>query len=364
MKKRLMGRTGIRVSELCLGTLNFGWSTNREQSHAILDHYYAAGGNFIQSSGLSLEPSLAPLWTSHSESYVGDWLTDRKIAREQVFISAAISLSNVGGDATPFSRRLASACEASLERLRSDYIDLLVCRWHPSFASVEEALHELTKLVQKGRIRYFGFAGLPLWRAVESVNLALRKTLCRLEAFQAPFSLLENGAQEQQFAFCEQYRVAFLAQSPLAGGFLAARHSFDTPPLDERARRLRSLYSNSQSLAVFSEVESIADARGVTPASVALAWTLHESTVTAAIVGAKNVWHVRDALRASEITLSSTERARLDAAARKRRHTPYGYRRLRPSAAARVRSFSTMALPFPDGQAPARNRREPLIETS
>ncbi len=316
MNKRTLGRTGIRVSELCLGTLNFGWGTNREESFAILDRYRADGGDFIQMSGVSLDATLAPDWTSFSEAYVGEWMRDRAVPRSTLFLSSVLSLTHSGEDGAVSSKAIVRACESSLARLGTDHLDLLLCRWHPSFARADEIIGELTGLVKSGRIRYFGLTGFPLWRAAGTLGLAQRTSLGRMEAFQAPYSLLENGPNEAQLLeFCAERRVALLAQSPLAGGFLAARYDLDSAALDERTRRLRATYGNRRGLAVYSEVESMADARGVAPASVALAWVLAQPVVTAAVIGAKNVWHLRDALRAGEITLTGAECARLAHAA-------------------------------------------------
>jgi aryl-alcohol dehydrogenase-like predicted oxidoreductase len=316
MNKRTLGRTGIRVSELCLGTLNFGWGTNREESFAILDRYRGEGGDFVQMSGVSLDATLAPDWTSFSEAYVGEWMRDRAVPRGSVFLSSVLSLTHSGEDGAVRSQAIARACESSLARLGTDHLDLLLCRWHPSFASADEVIGELTGLVRSGRIRYFGLTGFPLWRAVGTLGLAQRASVGRMEAFQAPYSLLENGPNEAQLLeFCAEHRVALLAQSPLAGGFLAARYDPEAAALDERTRRLRAAYGNRRGLAVYSEVESIADARGVAPATVALAWVLAQPVVTAAVIGAKSVWHLRDALRAGGITLTGEECTRLAGAA-------------------------------------------------
>ena len=346
MKKRILGRTGIGVSELCLGTMNFGWATNREESTAILDRYHAAGGNFILCSAGDMADGRTPDWTTLPETYVGEWLGHAPARREDLLVASTITLSPGTDTAQAATERIAAACAASLRRLRSDHIDLLVCRWHPALAPLEPVVAGLTRLVQRGAIRYFGFAGFPLWRVVESVALAQRENLCRLEALQTPYSLLENAAkQEQTFQVCADYRVSFLAQSPLADGFLASRNLNDARPADARTRRLQALYGHARGLALLAEVEAIARSRGVSPAAVALAWVLDNAQVTTAVLGAQHPWQIDDAVTAAGLTLTARECERLRVAARNHAANP-GERALhaRPATSSRAHAWAMRPL--------------------
>ncbi|PTY04208.1 aldo/keto reductase [Opitutaceae bacterium EW11] len=313
MHHRTLGRTGLSVSELCLGTLNFGWSVDRVTSEQLLDRFVAEGGNFIQSAGLAPASPLQAGWTRFSESYVGDWLSESGLPRSKIVLSTRLSLAQPVVDGTSAVETLGLACDDSLRRLRTDYIDLLICHWHPAFSPLEALLEELTKRVQSGKIRYFGFAGFPFWRVMESIDRSTRKAFCRLEAFQADYSLLERDPVEREgLDLCRDYRIAFLARSPLAGGFLAARVVPQETARNERDRWLAQRYGNRRGLSVYSEVESIAAGRQASPAGVALAWVLRKPTVTSAVIGARSVMQLRQALEASGMALSHREILRLD----------------------------------------------------
>lgn len=331
MNYRELGRTGLSVSELCFGTLNFGWATSREEAHALLTTFHDAGGNFIQTSGLELKPTPATHWTHCSESFVGEWMKQRGLRRSEIFIASTLSLlpSGVKGEST--STQVAAAVESALERLGSEYIDLLMCRWTSTLFGADELLLALTRLVQQGKIRYFGFTGMPLWQAAENIHDSSRLSLCRLEAYQASFSLLERGATEAEVQqFCRHHRVALLAQSPLAGGYLA-RFDPQLAAMDERTRRLRMRYDSKQGPAIVSAVHEVARERGVAPSTVALAWVLAHPNVTAAVVGARNDGHLRDALAASDFVLHEDERKRLESAG----HAVPAWPRRAPSSAIR-----------------------------
>lgn len=314
MKQRILGRTGLSVSEICLGTLNFGWATDRETSERLLDHFADNGGNFIQAAGLAPLAPARTNWTSFSEAYVGEWLRQTSIPRSQLVISSRISLNQPSPSGSDPLAALSRAVDESLRRLQTGYIDLLLCQWHPAFSPLDAVLGELTQLVQSGKVRYFGFSDFPLWRVMESIERSTRKPLCRVEAFQADYSLLErNPIERDAFDLCREYRLSFLARSPLAGGFLAARTNPGDPAPSERSRWLRQRYGNRRGYSVYSEVEAVAYEHQASSASVALAWVLKNPVVTSAIIGARTVSHLRDALHATRIDLSYGERHRLDA---------------------------------------------------
>ncbi|HTH09540.1 MAG TPA: aldo/keto reductase, partial [Acidovorax sp.] len=183
MKKRILGRTDIGVSELCLGTLNFGWKTNRETSFAILDHFRSEGGNFIQCNGVLPQLPDAATWIALSEIYVGEWLTRRAMPRREIFLATRASVHPPRGMSG--AEQLRQSCENSLQRLGVDHVDLLVCHSHSPSVPLDELLLEMTKLVQSGKVRYFAMERCPLWRVMESIDRARRKNFCRLEALQA-----------------------------------------------------------------------------------------------------------------------------------------------------------------------------------
>ncbi|HEU5080740.1 MAG TPA: aldo/keto reductase [Opitutaceae bacterium] len=313
MNRRLLGRTGLRVSELCLGTIGFGWATNRETSLAILDAFADAGGNFIQATSVYPEIPDTCTWTNLSELYLGEWLEANAPSRQDMFVSTRVTINT--GEAETAARHLRLACEASLRKLKTTYLDLLVCQWHPSFFQTEVLLREMTSLVQSGEIRYFGFAGFPLWRVTESLHTSRSENHCRIESFQTDYSLLERTTVEREIGeLCRERRVALLATSPLAGGYLGGRLDAMPENLSERSRRLTQRYNTTRGRKVLSALESVALATGHSTGSIALAWTLHNPALTSAIVGVRTIQQLNEAVRATSLDLGISELHSLDLA--------------------------------------------------
>ena len=313
MTKTTLGRTDVPISQLCLGTLGFGWTTNRETSLDILDQFVESGGNFIQAT--SVYPALPDevTWTNLSELYVGEWLEGNSGNRNRVFISSRVSINPHSGEGP--ADQIIAACESSLRKLRTDYLDLFVCQWNSSLAEAEPVLRALTSLVRLGKIRYFGFGGFPLWRVMETLAESFRGSYARLESFQTEYSLMERSSVEKDVAeFCRERRVSLLASSPLAGGYLGARYDALPDPSTERARRLVRRYNSVRGAKVHQELESIAHAAGESVATVALAWVLQNPVVSSAIIGVRTKHHLREAIRATQMDLSISHLHQLDVA--------------------------------------------------
>lgn len=315
MHFRPFGRTDLRVSELCLGTMHFGWKTDERTSAAILDAFRAAGGNFIQAAvGTPVGSALDLPASTHAESHVGAWLARGRIPRESVVLATRLIIRSDATSDAELTRSLRAACVDSLRRLRTGYLDLLLCEWDPVSLSTELVQHALWPLVRDGLVRYTGVSSLPAWRIAESCAIAMREALPRFEAVQEDLSLVSRRAFEAELAeFCREKRFAFLARSPLAGGFLV-----DGPPRwrawtsTGRETRLRRRFSNHRSLGARDALAAVALSRGVSVAQAALAWVLARPEVTAAVVGVTTPTHLADLLKAPALVFSPDEMAMLE----------------------------------------------------
>lgn len=317
MNQRKLGRTGLPVSELCLGAMQFGWLTNQETSLAIIDAYRASGGNFIQTT--TCGHSESGLGSCRSEEIVGTWLQANPRARNSMILSTRMSFQRPNpGYRAGLAESVRRQCEESLRRLGTSHLDLLVCDWNDAILPLDDIFSAFDDLVRAGKLRYVGAAGFPVWRFMEALGRSARLGGCRFESFQADYSLLERAPFEPDaLDLAREYRVALLAQSPLAGGFLTGFYHLPQSPETARTRRLRERYGNVRGHAVLTTLAEIGDEFGVGPGQVALAWVLTRNSVTAPLLGFISPGQVRDAAAATGLTLNADHLARLEAASRR-----------------------------------------------
>ncbi len=317
MNKRKFGRTGLSVSELCLGALQFGWLNDADSSFNLLDSYHELGGNFIQTSTVASSENRL----THSELTLGAWLKQRPGVREQCVLSTRMVFPrDVQVSGRSLGKLVREQCEASVRRLGVSHIDLLVCEWGDCFLPngaavrpIDDLLTSLEELTRAGIIRYTGSAGFPAWRFMETLNRSERLRSCRFESLQQKFSLLNQGNFTSDVeSLAREYRVGVLAESPLAGGFLTGKYGrSDGLHVSSRARNLAMRYADARGFRMIAELETIGQALDATPAQVALAWVLRHEHVTSAIIGCKHSGHVHTSVAASELVLSDDHLRRL-----------------------------------------------------
>lgn len=317
MNQRKLGRTSLPVSELCLGAMQFGSATDQETSLAILDAYRDVGGNFVQTA--TCGPSASGPGSCPSEEIVGAWLQENPGARDGMILSTRMSFPSSnhrfgGGLAESVRQR----CETSLRRLNTTHLDLLVCDWNDTILPLDDIFSAISDLVRAGKLRYVGAAGFPVWRFMEALGRSAHLGGCRFESFQADYSLLERAPFEPDaLELAHDYRVALLAQSPLAGGFLTGSHELSQKAELAHTRLLRARYGNARGHAVLDVLADVGAEFGVTPGQVALAWVLARDAVTAPVLGFLTPVQLHDATAATCLVLGTEHLARLDAASRR-----------------------------------------------
>jgi aryl-alcohol dehydrogenase-like predicted oxidoreductase len=312
MEMRVLGRTGVRVSPLCLGTMMFGAWGNPDHDESIQTIHRAldAGINFIDTADVYAR--------GESEEIVGKALAGGK--RDNVVLATKVH-GTMGDDPNEQgnSRRwIMSEVEASLRRLGTDWIDLYQIHRPDSSCAIEETLGALTDLVRAGKIRYFGSSTFPAHELVEAQWVSERRGLGRFVCEQPPYSMLVRAVEEDVLPVCEQYGIGVIPWSPLAGGWLSGRYRKDAKvPSSHRANMIASRYdmslpANQAKLEAADRLAALAEEAGLSLVQMALAFVLEHPAVTAAIIGPRTLEQLEGQLGADEIRLDSQMLDRID----------------------------------------------------
>ena len=323
MEYRQFGRTGVKVSELCLGCMMFGGRTEEEDSFEIIDRAIDAGINFLDTANVYSRGA--------SEEVVGRALK-RNGRRDQIVLATKVHGTmndedpNAGGN---HRRHIIEQCEASLMRLQTDYIDLYQIHRPDSQIPVDETLGALDDLVRAGKVRYTGTSTYAAWQLVESLWAAKELRLNRFVSEQPPYHLLDRRIERELVPFAQTYGTALIPWSPLAGGFLTGKYSRgENSPEDSRygiePRRLGRNHFTDEAFDVLETVEELAKEKDCTPGQLALAWCKDRPAVTSPIIGPRTMEQLEDNLAATEVSFSEQDHERLDRVALPGRATvPY-----------------------------------------
>ncbi len=315
MAYRRLGRTGLKVSPLCLGSMQFGWTADEETSFAVMDAFAAAGGNFIDSADIYsrwVEGNAGGV----SEEVIGRWMRSRGNREKMVIATKVRGQMGPGPNDQGLSRKhIVGACEASLRRLQTDVIDLYQAHYFDAETPIDETLDAFDRLVQQGKVRYIGCSNYPVWRLMESLWTSDRHGLVSYCSLQPHYNLVHRKEFEQELAeVCQAYGLGVIPYSPLAGGFLTGKYSREGAADSVRAGSVRSRYFNKSGWSALDAVRFVAAELGAAPPSVSLAWLLARPGMTAPIVGANTVEQLLGSLAALELRLEPEHVERLDGA--------------------------------------------------
>lgn len=314
MEYRRMGRTGLKVSAICLGTMTFGWSADEAESHRILDRAVEAGINFIDTADV-YSSWIDGNHGGESETIIGSWLK-RQDRRQVVLATKARARMWPGPNGEGLNRaHLIQACEDSLRRLQTDYIDLYQVHSPDNDTPLEETLSALDALVQAGKVRYIGASNYPAWLLMKALWTSDAHALARFDCIQPHYSLLHRGEFERELeAACLDQGVGVIPYSPLAAGFLTGKYT-RTNRSPETSRQqsglIQQLTQDENAYTTLDALGEIARAHDATVAAVALAWLLAHPSITAPIIGARTAAQLDDVVGAPALKLSSSEVAQL-----------------------------------------------------
>ncbi len=321
MKIKNMGRTGLKVSEICLGTMTFGNQADEATSFQIMDVADGAGVNFFDTAdAYPLGGELSQ--TGSTEVIVGNWLKARN-ARERIVLATKCrgKMGPLPNDEGLNRKHIIKACEDSLRRLQTDYIDLYQFHAPDPTTPLEESLRAADDLVRAGKVRYLGCSNFPAWQMMQGLWLSDRFNLARFECDQPRYNMLFRMIEDEIVPMCQTHGVGLIVYNPLAGGMLTNRY-IDKQQIMPQTRfglnyageLYRKRYWND---AVFEEVKRLGEffgPRNKLMAHVALAWTLAQPAVTSAILGASKPDQLSDSLGGVALTLDAEDMAACEAA--------------------------------------------------
>jgi aryl-alcohol dehydrogenase-like predicted oxidoreductase len=308
-----LGRTGIQVSPLCLGTMNFGGATDQAESEKILDAAIDHGINFIDTANI--------YGKGRSEETVGAALANNQKRRRIILATKVhVSMDNTDPNASNNHRRhIIEQCEASLKRLRTDVIDLYYIHRPSTEIPIDETLRALDDLVRTGKVRYLGTSDFAAWKIIESLWVSKEYGLNRFVCEQAAYHLLDRRAERELLPMTQSYGLAVMAWSPLAGGFLTGKYDRDAKrPTDARFAESdkpndwNDRHFVSDAFTVVETVNELAHEKGCSAAQFALAWCLHQPGITGPVLGPKTLAQFEEQFGALQIAVTDEDKQRID----------------------------------------------------
>ena len=315
MEYRKLGRTGLKVSELCMGTMQLGWTADEALSFQILSASYEAGINFLDTADVYSR------WAPGNpggvaETIIGKWHKQNAIPREKLVIATKVrGKMGDGPNDEGLSRvHIMQAVEASLRRLDTDYIDLYQTHFFDENTPIEETLRALDDLVHQGKVRYIGCSNYPAWRLTEAVWTSETYNLVRYDSLQPHYSLVHRDEFERELAeVCRAYGIGVIPYSPLAGGFLTGKYRKEqSTPESARQGGVQRRYYNDRSWAILDAVDKLALEKGKSISQIALAWQLSDPVITSPIIGPRTLEQLTDNLGSAGLRLSQAEKSTLD----------------------------------------------------
>ena len=318
MQYTKFGRTGLRVSRLCLGTMTFGLQCDEAQSHAILDAAAEGGIDFLDTA------DVYPLGGSRStaggtEQIVGAWLKDKR----SHFILATKCAEQTGPkpwDQGMSRKHIFDAIDASLRRLGTDYIDLYQLHRYDPETPIDEALEALDTVVRSGKARYVGVSNWPAYKIARAIGRTELRSLAGIASVQPRYNLLFRAFERDLLPMCQEEGIAVIPYNPLAGGLLTGKHDRTAPPptgtrfaLGNAGPRYQARYWHQREFETIEAMRTIAHAAGMSMATLAMSWVLSNPAITSPIVGASRPEQLADSFAAAEHgTLAPDVKARLD----------------------------------------------------
>ena len=305
MNYKLLGRSGLKVSELCLGTMGFGteagWGADKETSFGILEAFASAGGNFIDTA------NIYKLGTS--EKIIGEFVSSRD--RDYFVIATKYSLldNKTNPNASGNNRKnMLRSVEQSLKRLQTDFIDVLYLHIWDDLTPIDEVLRGLDDLVRQGKVNYIAISDTPAWIVSKGNTLAELQGWSQFIALQVEYSLLQRSPERDLIPMAKHFGLTVTPWAPLAGGALTGKYlKGDKGRIKEGSSRL-----NDNSVRITKEVMAIADELGVQASHVALQWTRQQAFQSIPIVGATKLQQLEENLQVLNVTLSAEQLKRLD----------------------------------------------------
>jgi len=329
MKYKRLGNTGMRVSEICLGAMNFGWTTDEQTSFQILDRFAELGGNFIDTADFYSLPN-----QGISETIIGKWLQTKKRDDFVIATKGGLFVGPNTNDKGSSRKHISAAIEASLKRLQTSYIDLYQIHSFDRETPIEETLATLNDFIRAGKIRYIGCSNYRGHQLIKAKYLAKELLLQPYICLQAEYNLLTREVEWEVLEAVRENNMALIVWGPLKSGYLAGKYSKEmkAAPNESRLEALDKIGFKAYSLetatdytwTVVDAVKEVADRLGKSPSQVSLRWLMQKGIVTSPIVGPRDMKQAEDNFAAFTWTLSEEDMQKLDKVSNPPR-VPYPY---------------------------------------
>jgi len=313
MQHRALGRSGLDVSVLCLGTMTFGWSTDEQTSFRIMSEALERGIDFFDTADIYSRWSSSS-YAGKTEEIMGRWFAEDTSRRDKLVLATKVrgQMSDDAADQGLSRPHIEKSIEASLRRLQTDRIDLYQSHWFDEAIEQEETLRAYEDLITSGKVRAIGCSNYNDAQLRASLEVSGKHGLHRYESVQPHYNLCERGGFERELrATCLREGIGVIPYSPLAGGFLTGKYARGAPAptgsRGEHSKRITAYMDDPRNYDLLDRLSAIAHARHTTVTRVALAWLVESPAITSAIIGANTVEQLRDALGAIEVKLSTEE---------------------------------------------------------
>lgn len=321
MKYRYIGRSGLRVTPICLGTMTFGSTTTKEEAFKIMDKAYERGINFLDTAELYPVPPKADT-AGITEEIVGEWLKTKP--RESVILATKVAGAASGWFVPPIRHGLTSidsfhikrAVEKSLKKLQTDYIDLYQMHWPDTVVPVEESMKAFDELVKEGKVRYLGTSNDSAYGLTKANEVSKYNNLARFESIQNNFSLLNPRFHDELANVCRRENISLLPYSPIGGGVLSGKYNGGFYPEDSRfgiymknkstrVQAMANRFVNDKTLEATKRYMHLADEYGISPVTLAVAYSMHFDFIASTIIGARVLSQLDDSFAAFDFKIDN-----------------------------------------------------------
>jgi aryl-alcohol dehydrogenase-like predicted oxidoreductase len=315
MEFRTLGQTGIHVSSLCLGTMQFGWTADEIAAQRVLSAAYESGINFFDTADIYSR------WVSGNpggvaEQILGQWRKQHAIPRDRIVIATKVR-GNMGGgpeDEGLSRQHILKSVENSLRRLQMDYLDIYQAHWPDEKTPIEETLRAFDELIKQGKVRLIGASNYAAWEMMQALWVSDKNSLARFDSLQPHYSLVHRDEFERELAaVCKTYNIGVIPYSPLAGGFLTGKYRRNLLPNTARANGAKR-YFTERNWALLDRMDTMAKGKGASISQVALAWLLANPIITSPIIGANSTEQLKEDLGALDVHLTPDEKSGLEMA--------------------------------------------------
>ena len=319
MEHRYIGKSGLRVSPICMGTMSFGSWSDKKESFKILEESYERGINFFDTAEVYPVPPSAET-VGVTEQIFGEWVKTKP--RDSLIIATKVAGAAAGWFVPPIRHGLTAidrfhietAVEGSLRRMHIDYIDLYQVHWPDPIVPIDESMEALDRLVQAGKVRYVGTSNENAYGLTKANTIAEYEGFARFQSIQNNFSLLNRRFLDELAEVCRREHVSLLPYSPIGGGVLSGKYNQPEVPInsrfgeygddDPRQRAMASRFVNEGTLASTAKYMEIAKQAGMSPVTLATAWSMNFDFVASTIIGARTADQLKDSLAALDVKLS------------------------------------------------------------